>query len=262
LPTKDFPTFIRIGNTKIPIRFGAGWTTWIGLESDAPDDFLEKFGAKISLAKDATQLCKVASMHRDFKSGRLSLGVTVNGDPPVNTQFKFGIELSVGQGEKVLRLDDWKHAIVAAPYQGGGEKKVALDVPGIILVDSTSSFWTSSGWTQDNVAEVKEKESHITIYISTENKWLVGTLTSAKYTIAAKEKLKTKYILNIAAFAYFQHEGIREMLKANGTDDSSLLKIPEGQLEAIKQRSLEWGARSILTALTSEEMLERDFDAT
>ncbi len=90
LPTKDFPTFVRIGNTNLPIRFGTGRTTWIGLESDAPDDFLAKFKGEIMLDKDAPKYCKVTSHHTDFKGGRLSVGVTLHGEHPVNTQFKFG----------------------------------------------------------------------------------------------------------------------------------------------------------------------------
>jgi hypothetical protein len=177
-------------------------------------------------------------------------------------QFKFGIALAANQGGRTVTLDDWKHAIIVPPYEGGGEKKAPLDVPEIVLVDSSSPLWQSNEWTDRNVAEVREKEGHLVIYISTENSWLVGTLSSSKYTIAAKEKLKTKYVLNIAAFSYFQHEGIKDMLKAsNESGESNLLNIPDKQLDMIRQRSLEWGARSVLTSLTSEQMLERDFDA-
>jgi hypothetical protein len=262
LPTKDFPTFIRIGNTNIPIRFSSDRTTWIGLESDAPDGFLSKYATSIRLSRDAPKFCRITSRHRDFKGGRLSLGVTLSGDHPANTQFKFGLELPVPHEGKTVTFDDWKQAIVASPKQGGGEKKVPLDIPDIREVDSKSSFWKSDGWTEDNVAEVREKEGHMTIYISRENKWLIGAVTNSAYAIATKERLMMKYILHMAFYAYLQHEGIENiesMVNGSGGSSSSSAASTSGDAyEAIKQKSLEWGARSILTAITSEQAFEKD----
>ncbi len=261
LPTKEFPSFIKISNTNLPIRFGSGWTIWIGIESDAPDDFIAAFNAEIMLGKDAPKYCKVTSRHTDFKGGRLSMGIILNGDHPVNTQFKFGIKLTATKNDKAYTFDDWKDAIIVAPRQGGGEKKVPLEVPDIIEVNSTSPFWKSNGWTEDNVADVKEKEGHVTIYISTENKWLVGAITNSAYQISTKERLKTKYLLHMALYAYLQHDGLEKLAKGpNGTGQSALLALDEGTLEVIGQNALEWGARSVLTAITSEHGFDKDED--
>ena len=261
LPTKDFPTFIRIGNTNIPIRFSSNRTTWIGLESDAPDGFLSKHATSIRLSRDAPKLCKITSRHRDFKGGRLSLGVTLSGDHPANTQFKLGLELPVPKEGKNVTFDDWKQAIVTVPKQGGGDKKVPLDIPEIIEVNCQSSFWKTEAWTEDNVAEVREKEGHMIIYISRENKWLVGAVTNSAYAIATKERLMMKYILHMAFYAYLQHEGIENIEEATSgfSKSSSTTASASGDVyEAIKEKSLEWGARSILTAITSEQAFEKD----
>jgi hypothetical protein len=258
LPTRDLPSFIRIGNTNIPVRVGRGWTKWIGLESDAPDDFLSRSNAQILLSKDAQQLCMITGRHRDFRGGRLSIGVSLNGDYPPNSQFKLGIALSIPRNGKPVLLDDWKDAIVVPPLQGGKDKKIQLDMPDIIEVPVGSPTWGSLGWTEDNVAEVTEKEYHVKIFISLGNKWLIGTMENAGYSIATKEKLMTKYILHIALYAYLQREGITVLGGNGGTSVPGAVTISEADLETIKQKSLEWGARSILTAITSEQAFESD----
>jgi len=93
LPTKDFPSFIRIANTNLPIRIGTGRTTWIAIESDAPDDFLEKFGANIELSNESEKYCKISSRYKDFKGGRFMLSVTLANDLAPNTEFKIKIEM-------------------------------------------------------------------------------------------------------------------------------------------------------------------------
>ena len=263
LPTKDFPTFIKIGNTKLPIRFGTGWTTWIGVESDAPDDFIAKFKTDILLDKDAPKYCKVTSRHTDFKGGRLSLGITLNGDHPINTQFKFGLKISALKGEKTVKFDDWKDAVIVPPYLGGGDKKIPLEVPDIVEVDSNSPIWKAEGWTENNVAEVREKEGHVTIYVSMENRWLIGALINSAYEIVTKEKMKTKYLLHMALFAYWQNEGLQKLEQGTNGLESSSVKLDEPTLEVVRQTSLESGARSVLTAITSERGFEKgeDIDA-
>jgi len=150
-------------------------------------------------------------------------------------------------------LDDWKHAIVVPPYEGGGEKKVPLDVPDIVKVNSATPFWTANSWTQDSVADVREKDSHVTIYISTENKYLVGLVTDSNYKIVKKEQLMTKYILHIALFSYLQWDGMHKLMTENGESSNELSDVKDSVLEKISSRSLEWAARSILTAITSEQ---------
>ncbi len=155
-------------------------------------------------------------------------------------------------------FDDWKHAIIVPPYQGGGDKKVPLEVPDVIEVDSSSEFWKSNGWTENNLAEVREKEGHVTIYISTENKWLIGMVINSGYYITTKEKLKTKYILHMALYAYLQYDGMQRLTKGNnGTDAPLMPEMDEETREVIIQTSLEWGARAVLTAITSEQGFDK-----
>lgn len=253
LPTKDFPTFIRIGNTNIPIRLSTAWTTWVGLESDAPDDFLTRNQTAITLSEDASRLCKITTHHRDFKGGRLSIGVVPSGDHPDNTQFKLRLEMRASRSGNTCSFDDWKDAIIVTPKQGGGSQKIRLDAPTIEPVNSQHPLWNSNQWNENHVAEVREKEGHTVIYVSVENKWLIGALKNSAYTITIKERLKTKYLLQIAFFAYLQHEGIQNM--ATGAAN-----IAEQVFDTFKSQSLEWGARSILTAMTTEHAFDKDVE--
>ena len=70
-----------------------------------------------------------------------------------------------------------------------------------------------------------------------------------------------KYILHMAFYAYLQHEGIENIEEATSgfSKSSSTTASASGDVyEAIKEKSLEWGARSILTAITSEQAFEKD----
>lgn len=254
LETRDFPTYIKIGNKQDPLKFSNAWIgTWIEVQSDAPDDFLTKFDATLELSEETKKFCQVVVKHKDFKGGRVYIKAGLIGDPPVGKTFPFGIILRFPPHNGVNEFCDSTNAIIVEPSTGGKNTKPPLDAPNIWPVNKGDAFWIENEWTDENIAEVREGKS-IDIYVSLGNKWLMGTLTGSKYTSNQQEIVKNKYILNMAFYAYLQNKGLNDITR-NGTESEPSLSaqnISEELLERIQQDSLEWSARTILTAITSE----------
>lgn len=267
LDTKNFPTYIKITNKQDPLKFSNAWIgTWVEVESDAPDDFLSRFDAALELSEETQKFCRVKVKHKDFKGGRLYIKAGLIEEPAVGRTFPFCIRLKFAPHNGVEELSDSRNAIVVEPTPRGDDKKSGLDAPNIYEVKPEDAFWNENEWTEDNVAEVREGNS-IDIYVSLGNKWLMGALIRSKYTEAQQNVLKSKYLLNMAFYAYLQKRGWNVLAK-NGEEGNSLSaqNLPEGLLEKIQQKSLEWTARTILTAITSEQAFSKyqtqtdDFD--
>jgi hypothetical protein len=257
LETKGFPTYIKIANKQDPLKFSKVWIgTWIEVQSDAPDDFLSKFGATLELSKETQKFCRERFKHKDFKGGRLFIKAGLIGDPSVGTTFPFGLKMRASGGTQNYEFEDTRKAEIVKPPPGGGEKKVPLDAPEIVWVAPGDAFWNEEEWTEDNVAEVREKDS-VVIYVSLGNKYLTGMLTGSNYTSTKQEILKNKYLLNIAFYAYLQNKGLKELEKGEGTSSAQTQNIPDNFLEKIRHESLEWAAKSILAAITSEQAFSK-----
>lgn len=248
LPTKEFPTFIRIANKADPIKFRNTRNTRIELESDAQDGFLEKFSesASLELCGDAPKYTQIVARHRDFKGGRLFLNVRLVGDHPVGTEFQFGIKLKVINPRLTELVDTRRGVVTQERLTGGDRRKVLLDAPRIIPVMPQDSFWQANEWTEDNVAEVRE-DTGTDIYVSLGNKWYLGAIVRSSYGEVHKELLKNRYVLHIAFHAYLQYLGLKD----------APADIPQTTLDEIRQQELERAARTILIAFTSERAFER-----
>jgi hypothetical protein len=258
LETKEFPTYMKIANKIDPLKFSKVWVgTWIEVQSDAPDGFLSKFSATLALSEDTQKFCRERFKHKDFKGGRLFMKVGLIGDPSEGTAFRFTLRMRASDGTRNDEFTDTRNAIIVKPPPGGGEKKVPLDAPEILEVLPGDPFWKEEEWTPENVAEVREKDS-VVIYVSLGNKYLTGTLTGSNYTSTKQEILKNKYLLNIAFYAYLQNKGLKELGKNGETSSTQTQGVSEELLGKIRQESLEWAAKAILAAITSEQAFSKD----
>jgi hypothetical protein len=258
LETKAFPTFMKIANKQDPLKFSKAWIgTWIEIESDAPDDFLSKSGATLELSEDTRKFCHIVVKHKDFRGGRLYMKAGLIGDPSIGTTFPFCVKMQCSESQ-MQEFKDSRNAVIVEPPPGGGDKKLPLDAPDIVEVYPEDQFWKDNEWTQDNVAEVREGSS-IVIYVSFGNKWLIGALTGSGYTSTKQELLKSKYLLHMAFYAYLQNKGLKDLGK-NGIQGTTLVPtqiVSEELLDKIRLESLEWAARAILTAITSEQAFSK-----
>lgn len=261
LETKDFPTFIEIANRQDPLKFSKAWIgTWIEIESDAPDGFLSKYGATLKLSEDTEKFCNIVVKHKDFKGGRLYMKAGLVGEPNVDTAFSFCVEMQLPKESQAQAqaFKDTRNAMVVEPPPGGDEKKMPLDAPDIVEVQPDDQFWKDNEWNEDNVAEVREGNTTV-IYVSFGNKWLIGALTGSDYTSTKQEVLRSKYLLHMAFYAYLQNKGLKDLGK-NGLMKETPIpnqNISEELLDQIRQQSLEWAARAILTAITSERAFSK-----
>lgn len=262
LPTKNFPTYIKVGNKEDPLKFSKAWIgTWIEVESDAPDNFLSESEAVLELSEETQKIAHVVVKHKDFRGGRLYIKVGLVGEPTIGLEFTFGIRMRAPTPNNVCEFTDSRKAIVVEAQKGGEEKKTPLDAPNIWEVKPNDSFWVENEWTDENVGEVREGNS-VDIYVSFGNKWLVGALMRSKYTSTAQEVMKSKYLLHMAFYAYLQNKGLYNLTKNENKGESltPAHDISEELLEKIRRDSLEWAARSILTAITSGQAFSKTDD--
>jgi hypothetical protein len=249
LPTKDFPTFIRLSQKGV-IKFKKETPRLLVIESDAPDNFLESTNGTIELDANTIKYVNVVSKSRDFKGGRLYLVCTLSDTCEIGTQFKYKVNL--GANHKMhghLELSDVRDAIVVPPTTSKGEKTtIEMDAPNVIPVTPEDQLWKDLGWTEEDVAEVKENSKSVDIYISLGNGWYVGAITKAKYTADYLEQFKWKYALYLAFNVYLQ----RLEFKKTSLEISE--RISESSWEKIMQQEKERAARTVLTTITSERV--------
>lgn len=257
LPTKEFPTFLRIANKELQLKFSVTRNTWIGLESDAPDGFIQSGKAEIVLTDRTREFARIAATHTDFKGGRLYLSLALSGIFPNGTTFPCQIELRARTGQGMAEFGDSRDSVVVES-RGGDRTKVPLDAPNIWAVLPDDPQYKKLEWNETSVAEVKEADS-IDIFVSLGNQWYAGAIVNSKYTPGTIEVLKSKYVLHVALFSYLQHKDWKELVKKppqNG--NGSEKRVSEDLLDAIKVRSLDWAARTIATALTSEGAIDKE----
>ncbi len=257
LELKDFPTYIKIANVDDPIHVSQKWTRWIELDSDAPDGFLQNHSGKVILSEDSPKFIKEIIHHPDFKGGRYYISVKAFESTEPGTQFKLGVSLKVPTDKGTTGLGDVRDSIIVKPSQAGGkESDISIDAPDPIPVPPDSKYWNDNNWTPKNVAEVKEG-LHTKIYISMGNEWLMGALAQSKYAQAYKDNLKERYLLSVAAFAYFQNEAYKALLKKPKAEEGSQQKEDKTDsmgdaIELVRQIDLESTARAIMTSITAE----------
>lgn len=253
LPTKEFPTYIKIANKRDPIEFRKNQRVRLELETDAPDGFLTDNAGQsnLELISDGNSIIKIVNRHKDFKGGRMYLLVELIRDQPIGMEFMFGIRLSASKNQSMTSFEDKRKGIITHVLTApASQSRVLLDAPEIEEVGSAHPFWINNNWNEDNVAEVRESNRTV-IYVSTENKYLVGTLTNTKYTETKKESIRNKYVLHIAFHAYIQYQDSEKL--ENQAIDAKVM-------ESMQHEELVRAARTLLTALTSEKALEESPD--
>jgi hypothetical protein len=259
--TRDFPTSIKIGNKEDSLKFSKAWIgTWIEIESDPPDDFLSKSDTTLELTEETQKVAQVVVKHKDFRGGRLYIKIGLIGEPTIGFEFTLGIRMRVPTQNGNSELSEARKAIVVGAHRGGEERKTPLDALNIWEVKPNDAFWTENEWTEENVAEVREGNS-VDIYVSFGSKWLIGAPIRSKYTSTTQEVMKSKYLLHMAFCAYLQNKGLNSLTKNENKEDlTPAHDISEELLDKFRRDSLEWAARSILTAITSEQAFSKTED--
>lgn len=249
LATGTFPTYLEIAN-KAPLRIATGGHARVELNSDSPDGFLssQNGDAEVVLTPEALDKVGLTASHSDFLGGRLYLRVEPKEGVAPGTKFSFGAVLKCRQDDgNLVEFPASIEAVVEGPKTGGEGKNEKLWAPNIVKVGPDlggegQKFYEASGWSEKDVAEVKESADSIAIFVSVANRWLLGALRSAKLTVASKERLRDKYALHVALHAYLQEDRYKGITEG----------IEEAVREQMKMEELDRAARSLITALTSE----------
>lgn len=248
VPSKDFPTFIKIMNKASPILFRPNQTVRIEILSDSPNGFLSSNQAYFSLGDEADKYLTISYFQKDFHYGRIFVATRVKDKAPLFTKFDFEIRLNcLGVSAEKVVLKDGRPAIVEEPLlKKEKPSNIQTDAPYIEVVDRNHQYYQTNNWTEHEVAEVEKTTEKTVIYVSIENEWYIGALRRSKYSEGMKRVIQNRYVLLIAFNAFLQDDFIEKL-----PSDSD-----KQQFEKLKQSQLEIGARTILTGLTSEKAFE------
>jgi hypothetical protein len=248
VPSKDFPTFIKIMNKANPLLFRPNQSVRIEILSDAPNDFLASNQAYFSLGDEADRYLTISYFQKDFHYGRIFVATRVKEKAPIFTKFNFEIRLNAldSSAQKVI-LKDERPALIEEPLlKKEKPSNIQTDAPYIEVVDRNHQYYQSNNWTEHDVAEVEKTTEKTVIYVSIENEWYIGALRRSKYAESMKRVIQNRYVLLIAFHAFLQDDFIEKL-----PSDSD-----KQQFEKLKQDQLEIGARTILTGLTTEKAFE------
>lgn len=248
VPMKDFPTFIKIMNTKDPIVFRPNQSTRIEVLTDAPNEFLEKNEAYFELAPESSKFVIIGHRQNDIHYGRIFLSLRLKDNVPIFSDFILILQLhTTTESNERKVLEDSRTAIVQPPKQKREDHgKVQTDAPDIEIVDRYHDHYVTNKWTEKEVAEVVSSPEKVVIYVSVENEWYLATLRKSKYSEVKKQYIKNRYVLLIAFFAYLQSDNINKLQS----------DMEKSSYEKIGQSELEIAARTVLTGLTSEKAFE------
>lgn len=257
-PTQpDFPTYLRIASRGDPLKFYLDGTRTILIETDAPDGFLSKRGARarLALAPETAKVLDPRSQDVDFKNGWLRITVRLSDGAKKKTEFQVKIILRFRKDGKDVQLDDTRLGLVVEGTGGPSDKEQKIDAPLVIPVKREMSQWVELGWSEADVAEVKGNGGTSIIYVSLENEWLTGTLTRAKWSRAHMEYMRSRYVVQTAFHAFLLHEEGPPQLEGLPEAYAEALEDPE-LTERLRKAELVRAVRSILTALTTKGALE------
>lgn len=242
---QDYPTFIKIINKADPIIFRPNQTTKIELLSDAPNNFLSKNKATLTLSGEAEKFVGRSYQQKDFRDGRMTIAIGVKEGILPKTVFRFGLRLVANKptGEKEI-FESFRDAIVEEPIlRKENADNVETDAPWIVEVNQNHAYYTTNRWNEENVAKVEKSVDKTTIYVSVVNKWYLGAMLNSKYTEGKKTTLRSRYVLLTAFYAYLQDDRYDKL----ATDEE------KRHYEKVSSSQLEIAARTVLTAITSEK---------
>lgn len=244
LPTKDDPTFIKIGNTQKPIPIRLDRQALIRLESDAPDGYLTSHvHAKITVDCDPDGVLKLHS-RSDFKGGRsrLTVGPTEkakDGDSGTLTVVLFTPKDEALRAKATFVVEKAEDL----PTSGSGQKS-KIDVPEPIEI--YKSEWPEFGWNEASVAEVKVSATDTKIYVNMDNQHLARLLQSGSYQEVGIKRMKSNFLLYSAFYAWVRD--VEEKAKKN--------PLSGEHFEDYQQRELDRMAQTVVYSISSLSRLE------
>lgn len=241
LPTRDAPTFLRIGNVTRPIPVRLDRQALIRLESDAPDGYLTShIHAKLAVVCEPAGAL-VLSSRSDFHGGRARLAVRPgDGAKPQEGS----IRVFLFTPDEHTYADESRFLLENPPEQAtaGEKRKAHVKVPEPIPVFQPD--WPRFGWDESNVAEAREDKEGGKIYVNADNRHLAKLLRGGGYQEKGISRMRNNFVLYVAFYAWARHAQVSaeyEHLSGREFED-----YQNGELDRVAQtviHSIAAGAR-------------------
>jgi hypothetical protein len=253
----DYPTYAKIASYGDPLKFYIGSGRTVLLETDAPDGFLAKAGAKarLELGSEAGKVLSLSSRDTDFVKGWMRITLETDQKAADADEFEFKVILSFEKGDQDVVLEASRPGLIVKESGTGGEKEVKVDAPLVVPVKEDMTQWRELEWDYTDVAEVKGNGGASIIYVSLENEWLKGALSRSRWSKSHVDYIKTRYILQVAFHAFLLHEGILPREDGASEEYAKLLEN-ETLVERLRKAELVRAVRSILTTLTTKGAMD------
>jgi hypothetical protein len=248
LETKEEPTFIRIGNTQKPLRVRLDRSALLRIESDAPDGYLaSRVHARLHLASEPEGLVHMDS-RSDFRGGRARMTVKPGATAKAGDKGALRVFLLTPKGETFTSQVNYLIEAAEEKPTAGDEDKAKVQVPDPVPV--TKEHWPDYGWTEKDVAEVRDDGKTTEIYVNMDNVHIHRLLHSGGYQAAGITRMKNNYLLYAGFYAYIQ-------FAANRQKDLSL----DGEaFERYRAAELDRMAQTVVHAISAAGRLDQDDD--
>lgn len=202
LPTKDEPTFIRIANTNKPLPVQVDRHALLRIESDAPDSYLTNhLHARLTMTSEPEAL-KFESKS-DFKGGRAR--VTVRVAEGIRPGCDGTLRLFLFTPQESVLTDKISFCVTEAKTEKttGGKGRAQVQVPEPIPV--MRDEWEHFGWNERSVAEVREDDEGVKIFVNIDNQHISTLLRGGRYQERGIVRMRTSYVLYVAFYSWLQH---------------------------------------------------------
>lgn len=246
LPTKEEPSFIRIGNAQKPILVQLDRQVLIRLESDAPDGYLlANRSAKLTIASEPEDVLTLVSKS-DFSRGRSRLTVKPTLKAKVGDEGSISVFLFKPNGKPLPAKVGFK---VIAPNEhqtAGHEGKSKVHVPEPIPVRRDE--WPEHKWDESSVAKVNDDGKDIEIFVNIDNKHLVRLLETGGYQEVGITRMRNNFLLYVAFYAWAKHSA--EQGKENALSGKDF--------EEYERAELDRAAQTVCHAISSVSRMEEE----
>jgi len=246
LPTKDKPTFIRIGNTQKQLLLRLDRHALIRLESDAPDGYLSSHvHAKLTLGSDPDGIVALES-RSDFRGGRARMTVRPTARAKVGDSGTLTVFLFTPEEKQLTAKLTFKIEKPEEQPTGGSTSKAKVQVPAPIPVHRDE--WKTFGWTDVDVAIVAEDDKDTRIYVNMDNRHLYRLLHGGKYQEVGVKRMSNNYLLYTAFYAWMKH------VYESGQD----LKLEGKELEDYQRAELDRVAQTVIHSMSAASRTEEE----
>jgi hypothetical protein len=242
LPTKDDPTFVRIGNRgpHVPIRIDRH--ALIRLESDAPDGYLTAhIHAKLTMGSTPSGLVALES-RSDFRGGRARMTVRAAEGAKAGDEGTLNVFLFTPDDRALTADIKFKIGTAKPSETAGPERRSDVKVPEPVPVFRDE--WPAYGWDGTSVAEAREDQDGGKIYVNAENRHLTALLRSGGYQDRGVARMRNNFVLYVAYFTWLRHVEVKG--KDLGVSGQDFEAYQSGELDRLAQtviQSIAAGAR-------------------